>query len=61
MNEAVANVCVMTNDDGTLRGRCAHLPCCDRGEMKGMDGVPVPASVPGEFVICLGDDDRSPF
>ena len=53
VNEAIENVCVSKNDE-TLRGRCApaHLPCCDSGVD---DVTPVPANVPGDFTVHLGD------
>jgi hypothetical protein len=50
VNEAMENVVVRE----TLRGRCApaHLPCQDRV----VDNVtPVPALVPGDFTVRLGD------
>ena len=54
MNEAVDNVWVSKDDDGTLSGRRAqaHLPCCDRG---GGNITPVPVPVPGDFTVRLGD------
>ena len=52
MNEAIENVLV--SDDERLRGRCApaHLPCHDSGVD---DVTPVPANVPGDFTVRLGD------
>ena len=52
MNEAIENVVV--SDDERLRGRCApaHLPCHD---MDVDDVTPVPALVPGDFTVRLGD------
>ncbi len=54
VNEAVETVVV---DDGTLRGRCAraHLPCYDRQGVEVTSREPVPASVPGDFTVRLGD------
>jgi len=52
MNEAVENVCVSENDDETLRGRRARLPCKDR---QGVKETGVPAKVPGAFVVGLGE------
>jgi len=55
MNEAVESVGV--RDGGTLRGRCAHAHphCQDKLGMKGTSGTPVPASVPWDFTVRLGD------
>ncbi len=57
MNEAVENVSVRRNDDGTLRGRrtSAHLPCQDREGVNGTPGAPVPECIPGDFTVRLGD------
>ena len=50
MNEAIENGFVSER----LRGRCApaHLPCHDSGVD---DVTPVPANVPGDFTVRLGD------
>ncbi len=57
MNEAVENLWVSKNDDGTLRGRCAqaHLPCEDRGGANVTPGAPVPECIPGDFTVVIGD------
>ena len=52
MNEAMETMYVRKNDDMPLRGRRARarLPCCDMGD----DGQgPIPATVPGGFVVDL--------
>ena len=56
MSEAVETVVV---DDGTLRlGRTPVRPRChDRQGVEGTPCEPVPAAVPGEFVVYLGTDD----
>ena len=40
----------------TLRGRCAHAhrPCHDKGCVTVTPGLPLPPTVPGEFVVHLG-------
>ncbi len=54
MNEAVESVVV--GDDETLRlGRAPARPRCQ--DRQGGEGAPVPAAVPGEFVVYLGTDD----
>ncbi len=57
MNEAVENVCVIENDDGTLRlSRAgARLRCEDRGGANVAPGAPVPECIPGDFTVRLGD------
>ena len=42
----------------TLRGRCAHAhrPCHDKGCGTVTPGLPLPPTVPGEFVVHLGED-----
>ena len=56
VSEAVETVVV---DDGTLRlGRTPVRPRChDRQGVEGTPCEPVPAAVPGEFVVYLGTDD----
>ena len=60
VNEAVETVVASgTDDEMPLRGRRApaHLPCRDRQGVEGTSCEPVPATVPGEFVVYLRTDD----
>ena len=52
----VSSSAVGRERDGTLRlSRTYVRPrCCDNGDVEVTPGAPVPASVPGEFVVVMG-------
>ena len=53
MNEAIENVCVRENDEMLRLGRAGARPRCHDSGVD--DETPVPALVPGDFTVRLGD------